>query len=169
VDRLPEPRILQMNAERMTFADATFDFVYSCSVFEHLSDPGAVIDQINRVLRPGGVAHITLHLHTNDAGCHDPRISAGRRDELPFWSHLRPQHADKVRGNAYLNKIRLEDWRSLFRSKTPDVKLRSVMDESQARAAELVRLKQAGELTEFTDEELLTVELVAMWQRPGGS
>ena len=165
VAHLPEPRVLQMNAEEMAFARASFDFVFSCSTFEHLSDPGAVIGQINRVLKPGGVAHITLHLYTSDSGCHDPRISAGRREELPLWAHLRPQHLKKVQGNAYLNKIRLADWRNLFLSKVPDVVLRTVGDENQSRSTELARLKRLGELADFTDEELLTVELVAMWKR----
>jgi len=165
VASLPQPRVLQMDAEKMTFADATFDFVFSCSTFEHLSDPGKVIDQINRILRPGGVAHITLHLYTSDSGCHDPRISAGRRDELPFWSHLRPEHSSKVRSNAYLNKIRLADWRELFRCKAPSVSLRTVEDQNPHVRAELARLRRDGELSNYTDEELLTVELIAMWKR----
>jgi SAM-dependent methyltransferase len=165
VPRLPEPRVLQMDAEKMTFADATFDFVFSCSTFEHLSDPGAVIDQINRVLRPGGIAHTTLHLYTSDSGCHDPRISSGRREELPLWSHLRAEHFRKVQGNAYLNKIRLADWRRLFLSKLPNVSLRAVEDKNQTLRTELAQLRRAGELSDYADEELLTVELVALWKR----
>jgi SAM-dependent methyltransferase len=165
VDRLPEPRVLQMNAERMAFDDATFDFVFSYSTFEHLADPGAVIDQINRVLRPGGVAYINLHLYTSDSGCHDPRISAGRREELPFWAHLRPAHFKKVRGNAFLNGMRLAEWHQLFFSKIPNVSLRLVEDENQALRTELAHLRRAGELAEYADEELLTVQLVAMWKR----
>jgi SAM-dependent methyltransferase len=165
VQRLPKPRVLQMDAEKMTFGDATFDFVFSCSTFEHLSNPGAVIDQINRVLRPGGIAHITLHLYTSDSGCHDPRISAGRREELPLWSHLREQHFGKAQGNAYLNKIGLADWRRLFLSKMPNVSLRAIEDKNQALRTELARLRSGGELSDYSDEELLTVELVALWKR----
>jgi SAM-dependent methyltransferase len=165
LDRLPEPRVLQMNAEKMEFDDATFDFVFSYSTFEHLADPGAVIDQINRVLRPGGVAYINLHLYTSDSGCHDPRISAGRREALPLWAHLRPAHSKKVRGNAFLNKIRLSDWQDLFLTRNRNVLLRAVDDENQALRPELARLRKSGELVEYTDEELLTVQLVAMWKR----
>lgn len=165
VTRLPEPRVIQMNAEKMAFSEAKFDFVFSRSTFEHLAAPNVVIDQINRVLKPGGVAHISVHPYTSDSGCHDPRISSGRREKLPFWSHLRPEHIDKVQGNAYLNKIRLAEWRDLFRSKVPNVTLRAIEDENSRLRAELGGLRRAGELTGYTDEELLTVDLVAMWKR----
>ena len=165
VARLPNPPVLQMNAEKMTFADATFDFIFSCSTFEHLADPGAVIDEVNRVLKPGGVAHISLHLYTSDSGCHDPRIYSGRRDGLPLWSHLRPEHLPKVQGNAYVNKISLADWRELFTSKVPTVSLRTAEDSNHRLRAELASLRRAGELAEYTDEELLSIELVAIWKR----
>jgi SAM-dependent methyltransferase len=166
VAHLPLPRVLQMNAEEMTFDGATFDFVFSCSTFEHLSDPRKVIDEVNRVLRPGGVAYIILHLYTSDSGCHDPRISAGRREDLPYWSHLRPQHIGKVRSNAYLNKLRLADWRDLFCS-LPNVWLRTIEDDLPDLRSELARLRRAGELRDYPEEELLTREVVAVWKRPG--
>jgi SAM-dependent methyltransferase len=165
VARLPEPRVLQMDAETMAFTDATFDFVFSRNTFEHLSDPGTVINQINRVLKPGGVAYISVDLYTSESGCHDPRIYSGRREKLPLWSHLRPEHFKKVQSNAYLNKIRLADWRDLFLSKMPDVWLRTVESKNQTLRDELARLRRAGELTGFTNEELLTFELVAVWKR----
>jgi SAM-dependent methyltransferase len=154
-----------MNAEKMEFSNATFDFVFSYSTFEHLSDPVTVIDQINRVLRPDGVAHITLNLYTSDSGCHDPRISSGRREEVPLWSHLRPEHHKKVHSNAYLNKIRLADWRDLFLSKMPNASLRAIQDKNQNLPVELANLRRVGELAGYTDEELLSSDLVAVWKR----
>lgn len=41
--------------EALPFADAAFDLVYCCDVLEHVSDLNAVIGEIARVLRPGGV------------------------------------------------------------------------------------------------------------------
>ena len=41
---------------RMPFADASFDFVYSYSVLEHAQGFDAVLREIHRVLKPGGVA-----------------------------------------------------------------------------------------------------------------
>lgn len=38
------------------FEDASFDFVFSTSVFEHVKDHDAALAEIARVLKPGGVA-----------------------------------------------------------------------------------------------------------------
>jgi SAM-dependent methyltransferase len=44
---------------RLPFDDQEFDFVYSTSVMEHVTDPGRALEEIARVLRPGGVsAHV---------------------------------------------------------------------------------------------------------------
>ena len=48
--------------------DQSFDAVYSVSVFEHLMMPWAVVPQINRVLKPGGIALIATH---QTIGMHD--------------------------------------------------------------------------------------------------
>lgn len=41
--------------DRLPFADAHFDFVSCCDVLEHIQDWDAVIAEIARVLKPGGV------------------------------------------------------------------------------------------------------------------
>ena len=40
----------------LPFEDATFDFVFSTSVMEHVLDPGRALEEIARVLRPDGVS-----------------------------------------------------------------------------------------------------------------
>jgi SAM-dependent methyltransferase len=41
-------------ADRLPFDDATFDGVVAKDLLEHVDDPGAVVREIGRVLKPGG-------------------------------------------------------------------------------------------------------------------
>lgn len=53
--------ILQMDAEKMTFADSTFDFVWSWGVIHHSANTRQVLVEMHRVLRPGGRAMIMVY------------------------------------------------------------------------------------------------------------
>jgi SAM-dependent methyltransferase len=55
VRRQPPLPIARMSGDRLGFADATFDLVLSFDVFEHIADSGAHLEEVRRVLRPGGV------------------------------------------------------------------------------------------------------------------
>jgi SAM-dependent methyltransferase len=166
IDRLPAPRLMEMDATRLDFADASFDFVYSFSVFEHLPDPAAVLREVRRILKPGGVAYHHLHLYTCDDGCHDLRIRGEFRDgDMPYWPHLRSQHRDKVQAFAYINKLSLDDWRRVFSSELPGVNFAHDMDRGHLPEM-LAKLRADGELAGYTDEELLTHNFIMIWQKP---
>src|SRR2546425_6762235 len=55
-------QILQMDAENLRFEDNSFDFIWSWGVIHHSSDTKAVLEQMRRVLRPGGTA-VTMVYH----------------------------------------------------------------------------------------------------------
>ena len=42
----------------MPFADESFDFVYCAAAFKNFSEPTKALDEMHRVLRPGGEAAI---------------------------------------------------------------------------------------------------------------
>jgi len=50
-----------MNSEKLDFPDNSFDLVYSFGVLHHTKDTQKAINEVNRVLRPGGKAIIMLY------------------------------------------------------------------------------------------------------------
>jgi ubiquinone/menaquinone biosynthesis C-methylase UbiE len=54
-------QFLQGDAENLPFANACFDLVYSHGVLHHTPDTARAIQEVNRVLRPGGRAVIMLY------------------------------------------------------------------------------------------------------------
>ena len=165
VDELRPLPLLQMDAKKMAFADQTFGFAFSCSVFEHIEEPQAAIEEVVRVLRPGGVACISVHLYTSHSGQHDPGIFAAGKPAPPLWPHLRPAFAHTVRPSAHLNRLTLRQWRELFTAVMPGVQFAYGRDSEDLTAA-LGQIRAANELVEYTDEELLTVNVVGVWKKP---
>jgi len=53
--------IQQMDAEEMSFPDASFDFVWSWGVIHHSANTRRVLEQMARVLRPGGQAVVMVY------------------------------------------------------------------------------------------------------------
>jgi ubiquinone/menaquinone biosynthesis C-methylase UbiE len=53
------------NAERLSFPEASFDFVYSHGVLHHTPHPDVAFREVHRVLKPGGKAVLMLyHKHS---------------------------------------------------------------------------------------------------------
>jgi SAM-dependent methyltransferase len=164
VPQLPALNMMRMSATDMTFDDGTFDFVYSHSVFEHIDEPEAALSEIRRVLRPGGASYVSIHLYTSHSGSHDPRVLAEDPPRPPLWPHLRDHLRQTVRPNTFLNRLSLCQWRELFDRIMPGSKfLYERHDEGMSEG--LRRLRESGELEAYTDEELLTVDFVAVWQK----
>lgn len=76
---------LQMSASNMYFKDNMFDLMISNAVFEHVKRPRAVLDEMFRVMAPGGHAFINWNPYTGlEMGGHD----IGMPFHYP-WAHLR--------------------------------------------------------------------------------
>ncbi len=56
----PGAQLHKMNAEALEFEDASFDRVYCTEVLEHVMEPRRVAAEMRRVLKPDGVAVISV-------------------------------------------------------------------------------------------------------------
>jgi ubiquinone/menaquinone biosynthesis C-methylase UbiE len=60
-----QAQLCEADAEKLPFADASFDVVYSWGVIHHTPDMPAAIAEIARVLRPGGQLRVMIyHRHS---------------------------------------------------------------------------------------------------------
>lgn len=53
--------IRQMDAEKLDFPDASFDFIWTWGVIHHSANTGQILAEMNRVLRPGGTAVVMVY------------------------------------------------------------------------------------------------------------
>jgi SAM-dependent methyltransferase len=158
VRKIEWPEIVRMDARDLRFSDASFDFIYSRSVFQHIPNPEVAIHEIRRTLRPGGTTYISLHLWTCPNGY--TYVPAPNWE----WPHLRglakPVDIDQSR-----NRLRLAEWRKIFDDIMPGTEFQLRGPETPemiARATELVKV----ELQEYSLEELVNYEISSLWRKP---
>lgn len=96
------------DAENLAFGDQTFDLVYSHGVLHHTPDTERAIDEVHRVLKPGGTAIVMLyHRHSFNywvnirvvrrLGLSAMRTVAGRRLVRALVGSARPEVAEYER------------------------------------------------------------------------
>jgi SAM-dependent methyltransferase len=138
-----------------------FDVVCSWAVFEHLPDPGRALEHVVTAVRPGGVAYLGIHLWTSWSGHHDARAFTGAGHTLPPWGHLRPETQHLFHASAYLNRLRLGEWRDLFASWMPGA---DEFLDGDSRAAMTPGVRR--ELASYSDEELYAIDAYWLWRKP---
>ncbi len=75
--------------ERLPFADARFDYVSCCDVLEHVQDVDAVLAEISRVLKPGGLFFYDTVNRTGLSWLFLIKIA----QDWPRWAFMQPnQH-----------------------------------------------------------------------------
>lgn len=149
-------RLQQASATQLPFSDGSFDAVVSRAVFEHLPDVPAAVAEINRVLAPGGLARVLVHLHPSLSGGHqmdwqDPGPQT--QSPVPAWDH--------VLGNTqpapvYLNGLRKADYLRAFRARMRVLKSWSSQEgKEHLTPAILAAAKRKG----YSRQDLLEREL----------
>lgn len=152
-----------MDAAHMEFEDSAFDLVHSLHVFEHMDNVPGAIRELDRVLKPGGIAVITPHLFGSLSGGHnlewrwpDERGSV----KVDPWDHLREKRHP---ANTYMNELKLAEYQAAFRA-TMDV----VEEQLVVEGAHYLTNELETELTAmgYSREDLLT-RTVTFFARKG--
>jgi len=161
----PHLNVQRMAAGDLSFASNSFDFVYSFEVFEHISNPDAALEEIVRVLRPGGVACISFQLYTGPFGALDYAGTAKIQGEPAWWGHLRPEFKDSIDFQSVLNRLRLNQWRQLFEVTMPHAKFHLSRVHAEDLEAHAKLLKGRGELDDYSLDELLVDGATVIWKK----
>ena len=80
-------RFVQGDAQRLPFADTSFDIVISCETIEHVPNPWIAMKEMYRVARAGGRLLLTTPNYLNFMGLYElyARIAhPGRKDDQPY-------------------------------------------------------------------------------------
>lgn len=63
IDRFPTGSVIEMDLTDLKFEDNSFDFIYCAHVLEHIFDDGKAITEMFRVLKPGGIAVLSVPVY----------------------------------------------------------------------------------------------------------
>jgi ubiquinone/menaquinone biosynthesis C-methylase UbiE len=75
------------DAQRLPFADDSFDLIVSCETIEHVPDVQSAIVEMHRVTRPSGKLFLTTPNYANLTGlyeCYSRARHGGRKGDQPF-------------------------------------------------------------------------------------
>lgn len=103
---VPEVDVVDDAQRLAAFADASLDFVIAAHVLEHLQDPVGALERLAAVLRPGGIALITLP---------DARRSFDAPRERTTVAHLLRDHEE---GPHVSREQHYAEWATLIEGRT---------------------------------------------------
>ena len=83
--------LVQGDAQKLPFAEGSFDIVISCETIEHLPDAAAGLREMHRVTPPGGSLFLTTPNYANLMGLYEVYAKfrhPSRKDDQPFDRRL---------------------------------------------------------------------------------
>ena len=99
----------------LPFPSARFDLVTSIAAFEHFLDVPRVVAEIERILRPGGLVWVCIHLFSSPSGGHNVSFTEIPLRHLPTgvdpWDHLQSR---RLPFHVPLNEWRRDQYLEVF-------------------------------------------------------
>lgn len=153
----------EMPVTKLDLPTGSVKLIHSNATWEHIADVAQANREVARVLAPGGLAYIELHLFASISGGHDlPWIVPGKTDlggQQP-WRHL----LDPAwRAPVFLNRLREREFDRLFRE-TPGLEVVSCRTE-YTEGAEHLTPEIAAALSGYSKEELTKRSVIFLLRR----
>jgi SAM-dependent methyltransferase len=149
---------------KLPFASGFFDLATSVAAFEHFLEVPHVIDEIQRVLRPGGLAWICIHIFTSPSGGHNVRLLEVPLRTLPSgtepWDHLRQR---RLPFTVPLNEWRIQQYLDAFQSRFEIIKSYCAIREGEQWLTPAIE----AELSQYSRDELTCAAFVIVARKPG--
>jgi SAM-dependent methyltransferase len=101
--RFPADRILSLSGERIPLPDASVDAVTALDVLEHVGADRSVVEGFERILKPGGVAIVTVPASMALWSDWDVMLHHHRRYDLAGLKALFPEARWTLEHAAYTN------------------------------------------------------------------
>jgi ubiquinone/menaquinone biosynthesis C-methylase UbiE len=135
----------------LPFRNRSFDLVTSVAAFEHFLHVPLVLEEVYRVLRPGGLLWVLVHLFSCPSGGHNVSISQVPLRTVPTgidpWDHLRRR---RLPFHVPLNQWRAKQYLSEFGKHFEIVKHYCAMREGE----DLLSREIESELSDYSRDEL---------------
>jgi SAM-dependent methyltransferase len=150
------------NVGELPYRPNTFDLAVSAAAFEHFLDVPAVVAELHRVIRPGGLAWISIHLFASLSGGHNVTFSEVPMRRMPAgvepWDHLRKRC---LPFSVPLNEWRRDQYLSAFSERFEILSHYCALREG----AEMLTPEIEAELAEYGRDELTCATVVIVARR----
>jgi SAM-dependent methyltransferase len=146
-----KPLYLMGDVGALPFKAETFDLITSMAAFEHFLDVPSVVAECARVLKPGGVIWVSIHVFTTISGGHNVGMRLDAVSDLPRgvepWDHLRKRHLPFT---VPLNEFRVGDYLQEFEKHFSILK----HGPSGNEGTDMLTAEVRSELSEYSEMEL---------------
>lgn len=145
------------DVRRLPYGSASFDLATSVAAFEHFLDVPAVVAELWRVLRPGGMAWVSIHLFTSPSGGHNLSFTQIPLRTIPPgvdpWDHLRRR---RLPFTVPLNEWRMAQYHNEFARHFEIIKSYCALREGEQWLTPTI----CAELAAYSRDELTCAGLV---------
>lgn len=158
----PEDTLVCGDVARLPFRSESFDVITSVAAFEHFLNVPEVVQELYRVIKPGGLVWVLVHLFSSPSGGHNINLSQVPLYALPQgvdpWDHLRKR---QLPFRVPLNQWRRDQYLSEFNARFEILKHYCAMREGE----HFLTTEIQKELSDYSRDELTCGAYVIMAQK----